>query len=118
MTTTFDLQKRYEEQYPEEIVWQAVGSDLLIGAYEHQSQIEKIWYKGSELIESCPFVIFQRQGFPLGDEDYPRISRIGGTLPAGDSSTVRQRLQDGQSISGLIPEEVEKYIQAHRLYAQ
>lgn len=116
MTTTYELQHRYQEANPEAIVWQGIGSDLLAGAYEHQSQIERTWYKGSELMDTCPFVIFHRDGFPLGDEDYPRVFRVGGELPAGDSTTVRQRLAEGQSIIGLVPFEVEKYIQGNLLY--
>lgn len=116
MTTTYDLQRRYEDMYPEAVVWQAIGSDLLVGAYEHRSQIETAWHKGAELLQTCPFVVFHRHGFMLGDEDYPKNFLDAGELPAGDSTGVRERLAAGQQISGLVPAEVERYVQANRLY--
>jgi nicotinic acid mononucleotide adenylyltransferase len=33
------------------------------------------------------------------------------------STNLRERLQAGASIAGLVPAEVERYIQRHRLYA-
>ena len=37
--------------------------------------------------------------------------------PDVSSTDLRQRLQTGTSIGGLVPAEVERYIQRHRLYA-
>ncbi len=51
------------------------------------------------------------------DRPTPSIFLIDAATPDVSSTDLRQRLQTGASIAGLVPAEVERYIQRHRLYA-
>jgi nicotinate-nucleotide adenylyltransferase len=51
------------------------------------------------------------------DQATPSIFLIDAPTPDVSSTDLRQRLQGGGSIGGLVPAEVERYIQRHGLYA-
>jgi nicotinate-nucleotide adenylyltransferase len=62
--------------------------------------------------------------FAEDEEAHARLDRaatsiflIDAATPDVSSTDLRQRLQTGASIAGLVPAEVERYIQRHRLYA-
>jgi nicotinate-nucleotide adenylyltransferase len=51
------------------------------------------------------------------DASTPSIFLIDAPTPDVSSTDLRQRLLHGESIGGLVPAEVERYIQRHGLYA-
>jgi nicotinic acid mononucleotide adenylyltransferase len=51
------------------------------------------------------------------DSQEPSIFLIDAATPDVSSTDLRQRLQTGASVTGLVPAEVERYIQRHGLYA-
>jgi nicotinate-nucleotide adenylyltransferase len=99
------------------------------------------WYRSPELLAECDFVVLPRPGFE-GSSAVPAGLRVereephcyswegaswrlpGGRrafcplLPALDiaSSAIRERVRGGRCIRGLVPEPVERYIAANRLY--
>jgi nicotinate-nucleotide adenylyltransferase len=51
------------------------------------------------------------------DSEQTSIFLIDAPTPDVSSTQLRERLQAGASVAGLVPAEVERYIQRHRLYA-
>ncbi len=84
-----------------------------------------LWKEPLRLIELCRLAVFTRRGF-----DPPDINDIDRVVtgikrrtvfiniePIDISSTiVRQRIREGLSVHGLVPERVEEYIRRHSLY--
>ncbi len=83
------------------------------------------WRQPEQLLALCQIVAVNRPGYPRID-----LSRLGPVIaaakdritfieiPAFDvaASEVRRRVAAGDSIEGLVPEAVQRYIEAHGLY--
>jgi len=110
MTTTIDLIRELQKNTSNTYIFIA-GSDQLPRLHE--------WHEYKELMMRLPFLIFPRKGYQttgdlpegcmwLSDKTYE---------PLEDSATrIRALIQEGKSIHGLVPNEVERYILAHGLY--
>jgi nicotinate-nucleotide adenylyltransferase len=79
-----------------------MGSDLL----EETSR----WHSFERIAEIAPPIVLHRGGFP-----YPEASDLA--LPRLSSSEVRQRIRDGQLLSGWLPDAVAGYVERYGLYA-
>ena len=116
-TPTYLLQERYSQIYPESEIWHIVGSDLIVGGAEGNSQIQKTWKRGAELWQNLRFCIIARPGYPFNKNDMPPVSRILEiTENAGSSSSVREVLAGHGDVSEFLDEAVLDYIKAHKLY--
>ncbi len=99
------------------------------------------WKDYTDLIECCSFIVISRPGFNL--EDAKKITRgkyakrmidIESPINKEDmedydffllhmeslaiaSSDIRKRIKNGESIQGMVPDRVEKYIKENRLYS-
>lgn len=86
------------------------------------------WYRASELLDSCRFLIAARPAHPPPDRQAllesftaEQVDRLlSGVLqtPRVDisSSDIRRRCQQGRSIRYLVPDPVLQYIETHGLY--
>lgn len=80
------------------------------------------WREPEALARECDLLIMARPGYALDfDSLPPALRRLRGnvvTAPAIDisASDIRRRLRAGESIRGLTPPAVERYIHEHRLY--
>ncbi len=83
------------------------------------------WKEPGKLIQLCKLVAVNRPGFDRPDLNTLETSIPGITqrviwldIPPVDisSSDIRKRVAQGLSIHGLVPEEVERYIERHKLY--
>jgi nicotinate-nucleotide adenylyltransferase len=83
------------------------------------------WKQAPELVKLCTIVAFTRPN--ISEPDMGKLEkRIPGLFgryilidmpPVDISSTaIRERIEKGRSIKGLVPEAVEKYIFSHNLY--
>lgn len=92
------------------IYW-IVGSDIL-------SELSR-WEKAETLTDLATFLVFPRDPFslpaklPRGFEAIREKTLITTNL---SSTLIRQRLKQGKSISGFVPEKVEEYIKGKGLY--
>jgi nicotinate-nucleotide adenylyltransferase len=103
------------------------------------------WYRYPDVLELANFAVVSRPQFPverlrdvlpslaqrmlsvtdgeanreprLANRDIPHIFLI--TAPTSDvsSTDIRRRLLAGESVSGMVPDAVERHIRQHRLYA-
>ena len=90
--------------YPQVNFRFVIGSDNL-------PQLNK-WYDYAYLVENLHFFIFPRPGYPLLPQV---INQIKATIldisPCPVSATeIRQRIFNGESIKGMVPEELEEEI--------
>ncbi len=83
------------------------------------------WKEPARIIRLCKLIAVPRPGYPRPDlrsldTSIPGLSRSVTLLdkPEVDisASDIRDRVAQGQSISGLVPEAVEGYIEEHKLY--
>lgn len=100
--TTVELLRFLGKSRPADRFLLAVGSDILLekDRWAHFDEVERL----------AELVVVNRAGFPE--------SPGGGVpLPAISSSDVRARLARGESVAGLVPDAVARYVLEHRLYA-
>jgi nicotinate-nucleotide adenylyltransferase len=111
---TFDTVQELARQGHGKVHW-LIGADMV--------PILPQWHRALELIEQLDFVIMTRPGWRFNWQSLPReFQRLQHNVvptPLIDisSTDIRRRVQQGQSIDYLTPQEVQDYIQAHRLYA-
>jgi nicotinate-nucleotide adenylyltransferase len=96
--------------------WLVVGSDLIQNGGLSESPIQREWRHGQLLWETARFVITEREGFPVREEDLPPQRMVIGPPLAGASSDIRERVRAGLPITGLVPPAVEAYIHQRGLY--
>jgi len=73
------------------------------------------WKKIDELLKDVSFLVINRPGHDECTADIPHHSV---TMPGIDisSSYIRRRILQGKSIKYLVPEEVFRYIEMHKIY--
>lgn len=111
MTVTIDVIRELQKQTKDTYIFIA-GSDQLPRLHE--------WHDYDELLMRLPFIIFPRKGYTLSGELPAGCMWLSDVAfePMEDSATrVRELRKAGKSISGFVPEKVEKYIIEHNLYA-
>lgn len=116
-TPTYLLEERYTAKYPEAEIWHVVGSDLITGGRDKDSQIQRTWKHGSELWQNLKFCIIARPSYQLIDSDLPPISKVL-EIPAivGSGTMVRGLLKDQKDVSSFLDEKVLSFIHTHNLY--
>lgn len=80
------------------------------------------WFGYPHLLDEVCFVVMLRPGTTLDWERLePRLQSLRSrVVPAPlidiSASDIRQRVREGRSITGLVPESVKAYIEQHKLY--
>lgn len=96
-----------EKAYPDRIFTLLIGADNWAG-------FDK-WYKGDEILSRFSIVVYPRAGV-----EKPKLPDGVCWLPSPlydvSSTMVRSSVSDGLSISGLVPPEVEDFINSNNLY--
>jgi nicotinate-nucleotide adenylyltransferase len=83
------------------------------------------WHRPHEVLRLARLVVVSRPGYPPpGQEelaaaglDPERTIRCDRPTPDVDSTDVRQRIERGGSLAGLLDPQVESYLRRRRLYA-
>lgn len=118
-TSTYDLQKRYENLFPGAQIWHIVGGDIIAGGRHQDSEIHRVWNRGKEVWQKLNFTVITRPGYEVEPEDMPpsaELIEIEGIY--GSGTLVRSRIAHGESIDDLVPPAIIKYIQDHKLYSE
>lgn len=103
---TFDTLKKLTQREPETEFYFIIGGDMIEELHT--------WYRIDELLEIVKFIGIRRPGYdyessrPVLLVDSPEIS-LSSTL-------IRERVAAGQTISFLVPDEVQAFIRKERLY--
>lgn len=91
-----------------------IGADQLLHLHR--------WYRLADLLQLTRFWIMQRPGYPVDWSNVdPMVRHLQNQVvpvPLLDISAtqIRQKIREGQSIQGLVPETVREYILKHRLF--
>lgn len=107
---TIETIKYLKENYKEHKFYWVVGSDAL-------ADFSK-WRQAQKLALLTPFLVFPRGGYPIKMLPFG-MHKIDGddVVQTNLSSThIRNRLQKGLTIYGLVPPQVEEYIKQKKLY--
>lgn len=118
--TILTVQEMLAENPDAEICW-LIGADTALDLAS--------WHRIEELADLCTFVTVARPGFDLRELDRlagrlrsDQIDRIrrhtltGTPLVDVSATEVRRRAARGESLAGLVPEPVERYIRGKGLY--
>ena len=88
---------------------------LLIGADNWVRFTE--WRAWRDILASHRVVVYPREGTPLDPSTFPPGVTLADTgLIPGSSTEVRRRIAAGQSIAGLVPPAVARFIKENKLY--
>lgn len=96
---------------------------FLVLGWDAASQLRS-WYRPDEVLALAPVVIVTRPGrtAPSVDDvrsaglDPGRVILCPRPTPSVSGSELRRDLMAGRAVSGRVPEAVERYIAAHRIY--
>lgn len=116
-TPAYYLQERYEELYPNAEIWHEVGTDLVKGGSEENSEIQRDWMHGKVIWKILNWAIIYRPGYEVAKEYMPpnamfiKIPNIFGS-----GTMVRDFLAEGKCVNNLITLEIEQYIKKHNFY--
>lgn len=112
---TIDTVKYFKSNFPNDKIFLLIGSD--------QAMKFNRWKQWQMIIDSVQLCIVKR------DDDFDSIQQINKLFPIThkpkwleikttnlSSSQIREMIKLGKSISELVPNEVEKYIQENKLY--
>ena len=109
---TIDTIKEFKNMYGSSVdIFFIMGGDSIFEI--------NTWKKPEELLGLCTVIVTTRPGFDLSKID----NRFQGKIIFADvshidisSTEIRRRVQEGESITYLVPKEVEEYIQKKKLY--
>lgn len=80
------------------------------------------WYNADELKKLVDFIVFIREN-NFNPEEFINLKEKGYSfefMPMEfndiSSTEIRERIKDGRSVTGLVPEKVEEYIKENELY--
>ncbi len=116
---TYHTLTELKKMYPDDSFYLFMGSDQFLSF--------KKWYKYQEILKLAKVVGLVRED---GEHEKMRkfLTENTDTLPPDricidiarplviSSSDIREKIKNGESIAGLVPENVEKYIAEKRLY--
>lgn len=115
---TYDTLTYFNDLYQNDHICFIMGSDSLM-------KVEN-WFKGKELLRNFDFAVGLRQEDKeeeiIAHADYLEktygrtITLISNKMLPFSSTMVRERLEEGKSISGMVAPEVENYIYENKLY--
>ena len=111
---TIDTIRALKDDYAEGICF-IVGADLLLAI--------DTWKEPEALLRSVPFVVAPRAGVDVGKFTESPFDEASIVLLDMDevclsSTGVREAMRRGETIEELVPAEVARYIEEHRLYRE
>ncbi len=116
-TPTYLLEERYAAKYPDAEIWHVVGSDLVMGGRDKNSEIQRVWQHGDEIWQNLKFYIIIRPGYEIVAGDLPPISKVY-EIPeiCGSGTMIREMIENHKDARPLVDGAVLEYIYANHLY--
>ncbi len=119
-TPTIEVLEQYRKMFPTaEISWfTGVDSVEPQDRFEGKSEIQAVWDRGEELFHNYNFFVLARPGFTDPKSfSLPKNFELSNIPQLDISSTdIRKKIQNSESIEGLVTKEVEEYIKRNNLY--
>ena len=95
-----------------------------IMGYDSFIKIES-WKNPQILKENVNFIIIPRHCGDISDVSFEHLKRKGWNYKIADinfmdisSNMIRNKVQNNEEITGLVPKKIEEYIYEHRLYKE
>ncbi len=116
---TVDTLTALQEPYPDTRWYLITGADMFMTL--------RTWYRFADIAKMAVLCTFPREGTDLGElQAYAAGLTADGVdcyvdthpIMTVSSTEIRRRAVMGESLSGLVPEAVERYIAEHGLYRQ
>lgn len=104
---TIDTLTYLSEQYPQHQFCLFLGSDNL-------DQLKR-WKNYEQILEYYEIFVYPRPGAKR-QFDHPNVKVIEAPLLNISATFIRKSIQEGKSVRYLLPEKVEEYIRAKKLY--
>lgn len=112
-TRTIDLYERLKHKGN---LWFVVGADLVVGGRFEGSEIQLTWKNGNWLWNNLNFVVLERPGLQIEEDDLPKNNRLIQSEVGGSSSVIRDNIRTKKPLHGLLSSDVEKVIFQRNLY--
>ena len=115
---TYDTLTALQKDLPDKEIFFITGTDSFL-------DIDS-WYKGVDLLENFSFIVSVRPGYreeeldrKIGEyraEYGTNVIKLAAQMPDISATEIREKYRDGAPVTGLVPENVERYITEHGLY--
>ena len=107
---TWNTLQALEQEYPERKFTLLIGGD-------NWEAFDK-WYRYEDILKRYPIIVYPRKGSKVSDVKFQDsdIQIVETPLINISSTQIRQRLQEGKSIRGLVNTEVAMVIEQEHLY--
>lgn len=115
---TYDTLTAMQKEYPGKELFFITGTDAFLEM--------DTWYKGTDLLRNFSFLVSVRPGYREEElnrriADYQtdygaHIIKLASSMPDISATEIREKYRAGESVRGLVPEKVERYIKEHGLY--
>lgn len=107
-TYTIDTLTALREAWPQAALVMLIGADTL--------RELPTWREAQRVYALCRFAVFARDELALCAPPGVQWIRMRTEIPDISSTEIRARVHKGLSLDGLVPQVVQDYIGAHRLY--
>ena len=107
---TWNTLQALEQEYPERKFTLLIGGD-------NWEAFDK-WYRYEDILKRYPIIVYPREGSKVSDakSEVSEIQIVETPLINISSTQIRQRLQEGKSVRGLVNTEVAMVIEQEHLY--
>ena len=107
---TWNTLQELEQEYPERKFTLLIGGD-------NWEAFDK-WYRYEDILKRYPIIVYPREGSKVPDVKFQvsDIQIVETPLINISSTQIRQRLQEGKSVRGLVKTEVAMVIEQEHLY--
>lgn len=100
---TWNTLQHLEKDFPQHTFTLLIGGD-------NWERFDR-WYHANDILSRYPIVIYPRRGCDINISALPPSVQVVQTVLLDISSTeIRQRVQRGESIAGMVPESIEKEV--------
>ena len=107
---TWNTLQALQETYPEDQFTLLIGGD-------NWAAFDK-WYRYEDILQRYPIVVYPREGSEVTGFEFqvPKIKIVKTPLINISSTQIRQRIQAGKSVRGLVPTGVAMVLEQEHLY--
>jgi nicotinate-nucleotide adenylyltransferase len=100
---TWNTLQHLKEDYPQHTFVLLIGGD--------NWQRFPMWYRSEDIVNDYPIVVYPRRGCETDCKQLPPNVMMADTELLDISSTeIRERIQQGESISGMVPNNIEELV--------